>query len=244
LLGSAVHEVLERAEDKHAPEIQEERLTVDLQGWTISGKPDVYAAEEKTMYDWKFTSVWAGVNEVKPEWVQQINMLSYIYRKAGFPVEQGKIVTIYRDWSKNKAKFDTGNYPKRGAETHNIPMWTDEEVEAYMIERIKLHQESENIPDADLPLCTEKERWQRQDTYAVMKNKNKRATRVLDTREEAEDYIENIQNKQPKDKFRIEFRPGESIRCENYCPVKDYCNQYLKIIGHEDFLKMMGPEDG
>ena len=77
-----------------------------------------------------------------------------------------------------------------------------EQTEKFIKDRIKEYKIALNLADDELPLCTDKERWKREDEYRVIKNNNKTATRVLDTKEEAEKYILEIG--ETKDKYRIE----------------------------------------
>ena len=224
LLGSAVHTILERAEDKHAADMQEVRLEAECDGWVWSGQADLWEAPDKVM-DYKVTSGWAAIGDLKDEWKYQLNMLAYLYRQAGFPVNELAIVAIFRDWSKYKA-MQSSDYPQKPAQTIDVPLMTDDEILDYVRERIHLHKESENVPDEELPPCTAKECWAKPTTYALMKNKNKRATRVLQTYEEAEILLAEHESKNTKDNFYIETRQGEFTRCEFYCPVKDYCHQY------------------
>ena len=78
--------------------------------------------------------------------------------------------------------------------------------------------------DDDLPFCTDEERWQRPSKFAVGKKKTKRALRVLDSHEEAEDWMVTT----GKGEY-IEERPGQAIRCENYCDVAPFCNQWKEM---------------
>ncbi len=219
LLGSAVHDVLERADTTRC--LQEERLRTKVLGWVVTGKADLWE-EPGIVSDYKITSVWAGINGVKPEWEAQTNIYAYLYRQAGFPVNELRIVAIYRDWSKNRAKQGNG-YPPCAAGVLPVRMWNDNEVLDYLHYRIQTHQEAEKLSDNELPWCTAEERWEKQTTYAVMKKGRKSAVRVLESQEDAEAMAEN----KGKDHF-VEIRPGQSIRCEEYCPVKDHCHQYNK----------------
>jgi len=237
LLGQAVHYILEKAVDKHSEQIAEERVSATLGGWTVSGQADLWTAPAK-LEDYKVTSVWSYILGGKIEWEQQLNMLAYLYRSIGFPVEQAQIVAIFRDWSRKKAEVNR-EYPSTPVKIIPVKLWSNEEVEEYMLERIKVHKEAESVPDDELPFCTEHEKWQKPNTWAVMKNKNKRATRVFESKEEAENYIADIQPRDPKNKYHIVFRPGEPTRCLHYCPARPFCNQYLqeycKVDDEDDF---------
>ena len=81
--------------------------------------------------------------------------------------------------------------------------------------------------------CTDEEMWVRPAKYAVHENKkatassvkpawSKRAKRLLDSRTAAEMYI--LDQPQPG-RFRVEERPAEYVRCDNYCAVARWCEQ-------------------
>ncbi len=74
--------------------------------------------------------------------------------------------------------------------------------------------------------CTPEEWWERPTRFAVMKRGQKRAVRLYDTREEAEDNA-------TKAGLYVEERPGSSVRCESYCRVASFCPQYTKIRGEQ-----------
>ena len=79
------------------------------------------------------------------------------------------------------------------------------------------------IINDDLPLCTDEERWRRKDTYRVEKKGRKTAVRVLDTREEADEYIGGHKDSKL---LKVVEAKGECVRCANYCDVAKFCNQY------------------
>lgn len=232
LLGSAVHTILERAEDKHADDLQEIRLETETNGWVWSGQGDVWQAPDELM-DYKVTSAWAAIGDIKPEWDTQLNLLAFLYRKAGFPVNRLSIVAIFRDWSKYKM-MQSENYPRRPVQRIDIPIWSDLECEEYAFKRIAIHKKSEAVKDNDLPFCTANEMWEKPTKYAIMKNKNKRATRVLESEEEAGILLAALEVKHPKDNFKLKKREGERTRCNGYCPVSFFCNQYSEYLGLEE----------
>lgn len=228
LMGSAVHGVLERAEDKHAKDIQEGRVEKTFGDIKVSGQADLWVYPN-TLQDYKFTSVWATREGAKKEWEEQLNMLAHLYRSIGLEVEVAEIVAIYRDWSKAKSKH-TKNYPKVGAERVPVKLWPDDQVEEFMIARIYEHTSTEDVPDNQLPFCTDEERWQKADQWAVMKNKNKRAVKLHNTNDEASVHAALLHEAcEGKHNYWIEHRKGESLRCNEYCPAKEFCNQYLQM---------------
>jgi len=214
LLGSAVHYMLDKASGHNS--LNEERLAVDFDGTKIVGKPDLL--EGNTLYDYKITSVWKYVYGISDDWEKQLNIYNYLYKSYGFDVKDLQIVAVFRDFSQNKAHED--NYPSIPLNVFRIKMWASEDILAYISDRIDLHKEAEKLADDELPFCTDEERWKQPTKYAVMKNNNKRAVKLYDNEADA------IEHAKTDKAFWIQERPGIAKRCEKYCPVKDFCNQY------------------
>jgi hypothetical protein len=150
----------------------------------------------------------------KVEDEQQLNSYAWLYRKNGFEVKRARIVAPLRDWSKPRAEREP-DYPQVGVVVREIPLWTPQQQEEFVIGRIINHQIAEGIPDDELPPCTPEERWHKPDTWSVKKKGNKRAHRVYSSLVEAE-------SNQPAG-YGIEHRRGVDIRCASYCRVAQFC---------------------
>ena len=215
LLGSNVHYILERADTKDG--LQEERLSMFVNGWEITGQPDLY--KDEILYDYKVTSVYAVLRGVKDDWVKQLNIYAQLLREVSFSVDALRIIAILRDWSKHQVK-KSKDYPETQVVMLPVLLWPPNKALEYIEERVHLHQVCEGLEDTNLPLCTAEERWEKPTKYAVMKKGQKRAMRVLDSIEEAEDWREMKEGKE----LEIEIRQGESVRCESYCDCAPYCD--------------------
>lgn len=216
LMGSAMHSVLEKSENDES--INEERLFAKFGDKVISGAIDIY--ENKTVSDYKFTSIWTYIFKSRyKEWTEQLNIYGYLYRKAGFPVENIKIIAIFRDWSKSKFKYEK-NYPKQ-IETINLPLWSDDEVESFIKDRIRLFEMALTMPDDDIPPCLVEERWQTV-KFAIMKPGGKRAIKLFEDKASAQEYLDKA--KRPE--LFIEVRESDPIRCLEYCRCNQFCNYY------------------
>jgi len=174
LLGSAVHDVLSRISEEGR--LIEERIFVDLTTDTVitlkedekfvpikghtylSGKPDLYDAVEFAVEDYKVTSVWA-VKFDKPEWDNQVNLYAWFIGKLGFQVDKAYINAILRDWSSSQAARSPNTYPPIAYKRIEIPLWSVQEQELHIKERIELHQSYKDVPDDEIPHCSEDERW-------------------------------------------------------------------------------------
>jgi histone H3/H4 len=212
LLGQAVHVILERAE---SVAVAEGRLTVEIEGWKVSGGFDRMAVIETLLQDYKVTSVWAVKDGVKREWERQLNCLRYLAWMHGHKIEKLQIVAILRDWSIAKA-FEDPNYPQQQVKVIDVPTWDLSVTEEYMRARVRLHQAAQSGEPLE---CTEDERWERA-TWAIKKPEAKRATKAnIETEAEAQQMAAE------KPGLIVEKR-GEAIRCKFYCSVNKFCRQY------------------
>jgi hypothetical protein len=231
LYGQLIHLLLERAGEQDRNALTEERMFTEVEGWTISGQTDTITLTEEegwVVSDYKFVTVhkfkrdYSGELVMPPEYERQLNMYGHLLRENGFKVDGLKIVAIYRDWSKMEAKRDK-NYPQLGAETHDVKLWSADEAREFMAERVRLHQAAEN----DLPECTDEDRWAKPDKYALMSTPTSvRARKLFDTEVSAVTWA--YENK-IKEGWVVEHRPGVNTRCENYCLVSEYCEQFKAL---------------
>lgn len=231
VLGSAMHKVFEEASGDLANHISEERLFLEHSGWTVSGAIDlqeILPTGAIALTDFKMASVWSVTFGLKEDWVAQLNAYAWLVRHSkGMRVERAQIVAVLRDWKARDASFKH-DYPQSPITVVDIPLWSDAQQDAYMAERIRLHQaaEFERLTGGELPPCSGKERWERPAQYAVMKTGNKRAIRVLDSMAAAREYIHD---KELSDKHYVELRPGANVRCEDWCEVSAHCSQWARI---------------
>tara|TARA_R100001015_G_C4634392_1_gene200822 strand:+ start:2199 stop:3083 length:885 start_codon:yes stop_codon:yes gene_type:complete len=232
ILGTAVHNIFEDCAE--GDYLSEERLFVDIDGWKVSGAIDIQKTESDgsiTIMDYKCTSVWSVIFD-KEEWHNQLNAYAYLVRKAkGVKVNKLQIVAVLRDWKKREAEMKE-DYPNAPIMIVDIPLWDEAATEQYVEGRVKLHQEAEfnNLVGDGLPLCSDKERWLRGAKFAVKKKTVKRAIKLFDSLDEAQQFF---QKEGFDNNFLIEERKGDPVRCsQNYCKVAEFCDQYQKEITH------------
>jgi hypothetical protein len=228
ITGDAYHYIL--AKTKQDNRLIEQKIEEKLNDFTIVGKPDLYDDITKSVDDYKITSVWS-VKEVKEEHEQQLNCYAWLLYKAGFPVSYAYINAILRDWSEMEMRRFGGSYPPIPFKRISIPLWSFDEQQEFIEKRIKLHKEAVTLKDWELPVCTKKERWATDDKYAIYKNKNKTATRVLGSQEECNLYIAKLNDS--KNLYRIDKRTGIDTKCIKYCTCNSVCDYYLKTYGNK-----------
>jgi hypothetical protein len=238
LLGNNTHYIVQRMGISNA--LQEERLYASVNGHEVSCQIDLYM--DRILQDFKVTTRWVLIDGAKDEWVKQQNINSFIVESNGFGVDKIEVVCIFRDWSKIQA-IKNPDYPKYQVAVLPVEKWSLSEQMLYILERINLFKDAEKLPDTQLPECTSVERWEKPTIYAVMKKGRKSSVRNLTSRLQAEDFI--IDKHLDTKTHSIEVRPGESMRCEYYCEVKDFCHQYKKMMEqtYEKWIAVHAKED-
>ena len=227
LLGESVHYIISKTENKHR--LIEEKIEHVVEGITIVAKPDLYDDTPKSIEDFKVTSVWFFKFGDRDSWINQLNAYAWALRKFGLVVNSIHINVILRDWSKGES-LRYKDYPPIAFQRIDINLWSYEEQEKFIKERIKEYKIALNLNDEELAICDEKSRWKTEDTYAVYKNTNKTATRVLDSEEEAKKYI--LELGKTKHTYRIQKRPGYDKKCvDGYCSCSSVCSFWKEKYG-------------
>ena len=220
VMGTAAHKMFEdTADEKH---VSEERLYTEIDGWVISGAIDVQKIEDDgiVVMDYKTTSVWSVILG-KSQWEYQLNCYAALVRRVkNVPVKGLKVIAILRDWRSKDAE-EKPDYPRAPIVEVNIPLWEPEKQDAYLNGRVALHQKAEfdRLTGAELPWCSDDERWIKENKWALKRKGQKRAVKVFDNEPDA---IAAVQ-----DGMEVEFRRGEATRCKaNWCRVNAWCSQY------------------
>lgn len=214
LLGTAVHVIIERASDQDDV-LSEVTLYTEAEGWKVKGQADHVTLSKAELLDYKVTTAWKVLGGRPPlEWVQQTNVYRYMLKQEkGIEVNSISVLAILRDWSKREAARRE-DYPQVQVVRLDIPVWSDEEAAEFIRERVRHHQQAEPEP------CTDVEVWAKPPKYAVMVKGRKTALRLFDTRFEAD----ALANRTPN--AYVEARPGEAVRCKDYCAVAPFCSKW------------------
>lgn len=233
IFGTAVHSILEGAHETET-QLKENKLVVDMpNGYQLSGIFDLYDDATGTVTDYKTASVWKvnfGQNDPTQfdDWRKQLLIYCWMMRQIGFNARRGEIVAMLKDHSKTKAKV--GEHP---AHPVYIVSWdfTDAEIAEcgeWLKSRFAEIEAAEQLPDDQLPMCTKKERWGKDDKWAVKKKGAKRASKLHEDKAEA--FADAQARSEKEDKpYEVEYRPGQDTRCLDYCSACKFCDHYQQI---------------
>lgn len=219
LSGNAKHYILEKAARRN-PEryIAEKRYYIDVDGYKIGGKLDLFDKWEERLWDYKETSVWKLSFGDFSDWTAQASINRYILSQNGIHPKHTSNVAMLRDWKKREAKCKK-DYPQSAMVPVKIYPMNDADTLSYIKGRVKVHADA--LERGIATLCTAKERWLRNEAWAIKKKGVKNAIRggVHKTEEDARKHLATL----PAG-HSIEYRPGEQVRCEGYCNVAQFCS--------------------
>ena len=226
IFGTAVHSILENAQEM-ADELKETKLITKLpNGYKLSGVFDLYKESIATVIDYKTATVWKVIYNDWEDYRKQLLIYCWQLRQIGFEANSGEIVAFLKDHSKSKAKYDS-SYPQQPIYIKHFDFTENDfkEIEAFIIDRFEIIEACENLTDDELPICTPTERWHKDDTYAVKKEGRKTAIKVCNSSEEAYAYIgdNNLDSK-----HYVEERLGADTKCEEYCSCCEYCSHWRR----------------
>lgn len=212
LLGQAVHTIIERASD-NPDTLSEVTLMTDFEGTSLKGTFDHLTISSGELCDFKVTTVWKVLNNTLPEeWEQQTNIYRWmLHREKNITVNAMAVIAILRDWSKREADRRQ-DYPQAQAVRLEVPVWPLEVTEAFVRSRIDLHKTEPVVG------CSDEDIWAKPSRWAVMQRGRKTAVKLYDSEAEASATLASNQY--------VEYRPGIATRCESYCPVAPFCEQW------------------
>lgn len=205
--------------------IFERTMTLDMGSHVISGTFDLYDKETGILYDYKFCSTYQWIfPEARKKWEEQTNIYAYMLRlELGLNITGIRVVAFFRDWSAGKL-MTGGNYPPRQIYEVTMPLWPEEKTKEVIDYYLNKHREAEA---GRVPECTGDIRWATADIYAVRKKGLKKALSggLKESRRAAEMFITENNHKHGGG-LEIEFRPGISRRCQQFCVVSAHCPQW------------------
>ena len=248
LLGTATHQILSTGVSGNGS-CSEERLITDVGGITISGQIDLQERNEDgtiTVSDFKVCSWYAIKDGPKQDWIEQLNIYAQLVYAGsdGWAAQTGstivskvQVYAIIRDWTRRMAERTEG-YPQAPIATVPIPLWSADDRDDYVSERVRLHalaDTSFDLEEEEPPHCSDEERWAQPTKWALMKKGRKTAVKLFNSENAAQDALSTAAPKPyVTGNYYVEERPGRYTRCEeDYCGVSNWCSQYQKELSEK-----------
>lgn len=215
------------------PKLKEQRLVYKCKysDYTLTGYSDLYNVLTNEVIDYKTASVNKVLYSDWADYLKQLKLYAVMLNHMGYPCMKGRLIIFLKDWSPASRLRDPKGYPpcqfyQIGWEfTYDELMEEERWIEDYFL---KL-KDIENLVDDELEICNDVVRkFGKKPTFAVMKNENKRAIKVCETYDEACEYIRYNKLDQSKDKYWIQERKAEDLRCMLYCDSAPFCNHFIE----------------
>ena len=203
--------------------------------------------------------------EIKEEWKWQLRCYRFLLQHGNtyqciwddstltYSIREFTPITITRtslcarlkDWSKWEAYTKGGihhGYPASEFVTIDLPLHQDNKdserklVYNWLMDRVGVHHAASELPDDQLPECSERDRWAKPSCWAVVYVGGRSPGRAypkassFQTKQEAERFMHSIIAKTKKPpQLKVEYRPGAQTRCEDWCDVAQVCGQFRKL---------------
>jgi len=224
-IGTVVHKDLEQYKQT---EESETRVFITVAGWVVGGKPDHFDSASGHLQDYKTIKASEFMYGLKEERTQQLNIYAEMLRLNGYEVNKLTAVVVIVDFSWPAVERDH-RYPPRSIVEIPVEMWARNKIQQFIRDRVAVHQAAR----VTLPLCTDEERWKRDD-YAIKREGTKNAIKLFRDAQiiEAEEWGIEQGIAEMTDNgviwvkgHSVEHRPGQAIRCKWYCSAASVCEQ-------------------
>jgi len=200
------------------PVYVEQRIEKTIDDFVISGQYDLVL--DGVLNDFKSTSVWTYIFDSSADsYIKQGSIYKWLSPDK-ITSDYININYIFTDWSAAKAR-EKKDYPQFKAITKKYDLWSIEETENWIRNKLDSYKLHLNTPQEGLPECTDEELWATEETFKYYKNPNKldRSTKNFKTMDEA-----LIRKSEDGDVGIIKTVPGTVKHCP-YCPVVSICTQ-------------------
>ena len=221
VLGTSVHSLIEKFDKTGFAEMYMKQEIIP--GWFLTGKCDLYDEANATLVDYKTATVWKVMFSDFEDWKKQGLIYAWLLRKQYKFVGTLKFHAILKDWTARDKRLKGADYPECPVYTWEYKITTQdmEDIENFIYKRFVDLVKLSNVSDDDLPDCVDT--WYTGDKWAVYKKSGAaRADRVLDSEQEAKDYVANKLGGVGE----IVYREGEHRKCQDYCNCCKFCKYY------------------
>lgn len=202
----------------------EKRSSRMVKGLKITGKFDFIA--DGRVFDFKTTSTFAWTSGRKDE---DYILQGSIYRWLNPDIitdDRMSIIFIFMDWNKNRYLSSRDTYPPSQIVSREFELLPEATVQRFVENKVQRLIDCENLPEPELPLCTDKELWRKPDTFKYYSNpaSTGKSQKNFDTDYEAQQYFV-----EKGSKGRIDTVKGGVTACL-YCSAFTLCSQKDDLI--------------
>lgn len=207
-----------RESNEIIPVYLEHRGSREIRGYKISGKFDM--VQDGELHDFKSTSVYTYIKGSKDEdYCLQGSLYRWVHSDK-ITSDHITINFVFTDWQRAMAKSQA-NYPDQRVATHRVQLMSIPQTEKWINDRIDELEAHADLPESELPFCSDKDLWRSEPVWKFYSNPQKtdgKSTKNFKSKSEAYAHM----NKAGKG-IVIEV-PGQVKAC-SYCPAFPICSQ-------------------
>lgn len=204
--------------DNAIPIYLEQRTKKEIAGFVVGGKFDMVA--EGIVQDIKSTSAYTWVYGGREEdYILQGSLYRWL-NPDKITEDFIRINFVFTDWQKVTAAQNP-TYPNSRCKHKDFTLKSIAETEQWVINKLNLIKKYKNLPEDQIPECTDEELWlpePKYKYYADPLNTTGRSTKNFT------DYNEALAYQASKGKGIVITEQGEPKRC-GYCPAFEICEQ-------------------
>lgn len=197
----------------------EQRAFKTIEGFNVGGKFDMIA--EGILHDIKSTSAYSWVFGGRDDEHKLQGSLYWWLNPDKVTEGFIRITYLFTDWQKMMAK-QKPTYPQSRIQQKDIILMTPPETEQWVRGKLQAMKRMWNVPEEQLPRCTDEELWRSDAVFKYYKDPTKtsgKSTKNFDDMAEAYAFMASQGNVGTVITF-----PGEVKRC-GYCNGYDVCKQ-------------------
>jgi hypothetical protein len=178
--------------------------------------------ESGTICDYKTASIYKVKFNDFNDWYLQGMIYAWLLTRNNFPVRKCRFIAMLKDHSKTEAARDH-QYPKRPVFVYEFPVTAEKlfKIGAFIRMKVTSYEHNMSLSDNDIPPCLPEERWDRATVFAVKREGRKTAVKLFN-----DEALANEKAAELGAGHFVEYRPGESVKCQSYCLCCEFCNYY------------------
>jgi hypothetical protein len=203
------------------PVYLEQRVERELLGYTITGKFDMIL--EGVVNDFKSTSVYSYISGSKDKLYQLQGSIYRWLNPDKATADHMAINFVFTDWAKAEARRNP-NYPQSRVQARRIELLSLVETEAWIRRRLRLLEAHAELPEPQLPRCTDEELWRSDPVWKFYLDPAKAQDPKARSSRNFDNAVEAFAHRAEKGRGVVVEVPGQPRACQ-YCAAFPICSQ-------------------
>jgi hypothetical protein len=213
------------------PVYLEQRAYKQVGKYLVAGKFDFVG--QGRLEDFKTTTTFSAMSGSNDD---KYILQGSIYRWLNpdiITADDMSIQFIFTDWSSLQARQNS-SYPQQRFQEHKLKLLSIADTDAYVKKKLSDFDDLVDLPEPDLPSCTDEDLWRSEPQFKWYKNGDPnaaRSTKNFESELEAKTHMMTV----GKGQGIVVTKPGQVSACK-YCAGFSICSQKDKLIATGDLV--------